>query len=263
MTIMWISPSIGNVMGEISVNLRNSFILSMTHTIDFIIGFFRSYYIIVTSVIIFGFSSYFLLVKDQKNDIKFSNVRIIQWIFLLGFAQIISFLLIFSIMFPSAFIRFVYPDPRHLIGAVLPMVFSLLFTGFCLAAIFWKISKSQTDIMKIKNYLAYSGAMMIFLISLLYPVRYISQITSERIFFEYWAYQWDRRHTQILDLVQAGDRHINVMALDKIIEDVGELGPSPGSIWYNLCAADYYQVDGIFADQPGWEEGFRDYLGNR
>jgi hypothetical protein len=37
------------------------------------------------------------------------------------------------------------------------------------------------------------------------------------------------------------------------LPDIGELDPDPG-YWYNQCAAGYYGVDTISANQPGWDQ---------
>jgi hypothetical protein len=46
---------------------------------------------------------------------------------------------------------------------------------------------------------------------------------------------------------------LEVMQLDHVIPDVGELNPDPG-YWYNQCAAGYYGIDSISANQPGWDQ---------
>jgi len=68
-----------------------------------------------------------------------------------------------------------------------------------------------------------------------------------------WSSLWDRRHRVLQATHQDGVKDINVMALDHIIPDVSDLSPDAG-FWYNVCAASYYGLSSIKADQAGWDK---------
>jgi hypothetical protein len=69
--------------------------------------------------------------------------------------------------------------------------------------------------------------------------------------FTRWSRLWDERHARLVAAGQNNIETIHVMALDHVIEDVGELSPDQ-DYWYNNCAEMVYGVDEIIADQPGW-----------
>jgi hypothetical protein len=46
---------------------------------------------------------------------------------------------------------------------------------------------------------------------------------------------------------------LEVVEIDHIIPDVGDLYPSPKH-WHNVCASAYYGVNTISANQPGWDD---------
>ncbi len=161
-------------------------------------------------------------------------------------------------MLPSALTRSAYPDPRHLIGPAFSIVSNLVFSGFIIAAILHRLLMLRN--IKLDGFLKFAAAIAMLLFSLAYPVRYITSITSEKDFYRYWAFQWDSRHNIIEQSVDSGEMEVHVMTLDKIIEDVRELSADPQTNWYNGCAAEFYQLNQIFADQPGWEEGFREFV---
>ncbi len=250
---MWLSPSIAEVQEQMNLSIVGTLSLSFRHTVDFFLGTIRSQ-ILVAGILIFAGLIVFMLCNVNKRFVKtFFSIKTRSWLLATLLHQIISFLLIFSIMVPSAFTRNVYPDPRHLIGGSLVMVMNLLISGFFLGGLFC-LGLNYFRI-QIKPELLLIFSFLLLLISLAYPVRYFPQITKDRILFQYWSIQWNQRHQEIIEAAAAGYTEVHVMELDHIIEEVGELGPDPNINWYNQCAAQYYGLT-IFADQSGWEEEF-------
>jgi len=46
---------------------------------------------------------------------------------------------------------------------------------------------------------------------------------------------------------------VEVVEIDHLIRDVRELTPDENS-WYNNCAEEYYDIDVLRANLPGWDE---------
>jgi hypothetical protein len=252
--ILWISPSISRVRGEMDLMVFQAVRLSLRHTFDFYLGTFRTVYLGVAAIIIFGFLVFFLFLVNQSfaDRIRKSSFQTFMIVFLA--AHISTLAIIFALMIPSAFTRNVYPDPRHMIAGMLAMVLVLLISGFCLAGMVYLLIHKIDLFNRLRLILVASVLTVIF--SFLYPIRYVPQITAQASLFRYWAAHWDQRHEVIVEAVEDGKQAVHVMTLDHIVEDVGELCPQPEKCWYNACAAQFYGIQ-IFADQPGWEEGLQ------
>ena len=258
--VMAISPSISVVLNAGKVPLGTAIRLSFNHMVDAYIGFFTTKYLVVVIIIIFGFMAailtrQFLTTQTNKSTFSFKSMMI-----LLALSQVVSLMLIFAIMVPSAYSRGVYPDPRHLIAVSVVMVFDLIFVGFILG------NQSLAIITKLPKWMravSFIGAAVLLLgIGVLYPIRYLPDTIQERNLYQYWAQEWTRRDILIRETAAEGETEIHVMLLDHLIEDVSDFNPDPSKSWYNQCGADYYGIE-IYADQPGWEEGFNKFLGNR
>ncbi len=252
--IMWVSPSISTVRGEMDSFVLQALVLSLRHTFDFYLGTFRTVYLGAAAITFFGVLVFFLFLAGETFSHRAESASLRSFIVAILVTHVSTLALIFALMVPSAFTRNVYPDPRHMIAGMMIMVIALVITGVCLAGIVLKIVHrlgwSKNSLMVL-----ISGVIMV-VFSILYPVRYVSQITIQRSLFQYWAMQWDKRHAVIVQAAEAGQEAVHVMTLDHIVEDVGELCPQPEKCWYNGCAAQYYEIQ-VYADQPGWEEGLK------
>ena len=257
--IMWTSPSISHMKETIDISIIAAIKMSLTHSIDFYTGAFSSLYLGTMAIIFLGFLTFFLGFQLIEYIDLLKRIKPGFWIIMLFISQTVALLLIFSLMVPSAFTRNTYPDPRHLIGGIFALVVNFFFTGFCVAGLFWGLAVKINRFVAFEKYLVSGSVILLFIFSLVYPVRYISKVTSERQLFKYWAFQWDRRHELILQAVDSGAREVHVMTLDHIIEGVGELSPVFETNWYNLCAADFYKLHRISADQPGWDEEYLEF----
>lgn len=258
--IMWISPSISHMKETIDISIIAAIKMSLTHSIDFYTGAFSSLYLGTMAITFLGFLTFFIISQFIEYKDLLKRIKLVFWIIMLFISQTVTLLLIFSLMVPSAFTRNTYPDPRHLIGGIFALVVNFFFTGFCVAGFFRGLAVKINRFATFEKYLVSGSVILLFIFSFVYPVRYISKVTSERQLFKYWAFQWDHRHEQILQAVNSGVREVHVMTLDHIIEGVGELSPVYETNWYNLCAADFYKLHRISADKPGWEEGFQEFI---
>ena len=95
------------------------------------------------------------------------------------------------------------------------------------------------------------GVLIIIGVLWAYPLRAVPKITSNIAFYQKWSAFWDARDKQIIQAKDNGQKDIEVITIDHPITDVGELSPDPG-YWYNVCASQYYGVNSIKADLPGW-----------
>jgi hypothetical protein len=255
--LMWSSPSISEQLITVDISLWSVIKMSLVHTADTYLGFSKTKILVVIVLLLFGGSGNLLVRVLSKAKAVPGQRNVVKLFVIILLIQLTSLLLIFSLMIPSAFTRNVYPDPRHLIGATLVMTANALVTGYFLAEVLFSF------IDKFVNSFIFAfgigAGVLIILIGVMYPVRYIPQITQERLLFQYWSRQWKLRNDEIIAAVKSGMDVVHVMKLDHIIEDVGELGLDPERNWYNQCAALYYGIE-IYADQPGWEEGLNVFI---
>ena len=96
------------------------------------------------------------------------------------------------------------------------------------------------------------GAMLVLLVAALYPVRAAYQVYQTTPKYQKWAAFWDERHHEIQAARDQGILDVQVIQIDHIIDQVGDLSPDP-AYWYYSCAAMYYHVQSIRADLPGWD----------
>ena len=258
--VMAVSPSINAELGAEKVPLGAALRLSLGHTMDAYVEFFKTQYLVVLFLLIFGFLVAILahLVLAAQADKPTFSVK--SLVVPLVTAQAVSLLLIFAIMVPSAYIRGVYPDPRHMIAVSVVMALNLIFVGFVLGrqslAIIARLPKGMGTVS------FFGAALLLLVIGVLYPIRYLPRTIQDRFLYQYWAQEWTQRDELTREAAAQGEPEIHVMVLDHLVEGVGELGPEPDKNWYNQCAAEYYGI-AIYADQPGWEEGYKEYLDNR
>lgn len=258
-TVMALSPSISAVLEADKVSLGAALRLSLGHTVDAYTGFFKTQYLVVVVLLVVGFLAAVVACRTLTDQTEKPRFDLKSLAILLALAQLASLLLIFAIMLPSAYSRGVYPDPRHLIAVSVVMVINLMVVGYVLG------KQSLAAIVELPKWMETVGltgaAVLLLGIGLLYPVRYLPHALQDRFLYQYWAREWTQRDAAIRTAAAQGELEVHVMLLDHLIEDVGELGPEPDKNWYNQCAADYYGIK-IYADQPGWDEGFTEFLSN-
>ena len=256
-TAMALSPSISAALEADKISLGAALRLSLTHMMDAYTGFFKTQYLVVVVLLVVGFLAAVLASRPLTDQTEKPSFDLKSLAIPLALAQLASLLLIFAIMLPSAYSRGVYPDPRHLIAVSVVMVINLMVGGYVLGkqslAVIVKLPKWMETVSLI------GAAFLLLGIGLLYPVRYLPHAIQDRFLYQYWAEEWTQRDAVIRTAAAQGEAEIHVMLLDHLIEDVGELGPEPDKNWYNQCAVDYYGIK-IYADQPGWDEGFTEFL---
>lgn len=258
--VMALSPSISATLDAGKVPLGTALRLSLAHTVDAYKGFFRAKQTAFEMIMLLGYFSVALSSWIKRTPMEKLSFNFKSFIFSLAISQIVSLTLIFAIMLPSAYSRGVYPDPRHLIAVSVIMVINWIFVGLQFGKVGIAIV-SRFSRRKSKLYIVFF-VLFLFFIGLIYPIRYSFEVIEDRHLYQYWAREWTERDATIRAAAARGETEVHVLLMDHLIEDVGELGPDPVQNWYNLCAADYYGVD-IYADQPGWEEGLKEFLSTR
>lgn len=167
----------------------------------------------------------------------------------IGLVFILGFLLLCACFMPSAYIQSSYPGLRALIAARFVMVLIIALTGWLVGQVAVRLLGSV--LVNTHPLLVVSVSIILlagFSISTTIPI-----ILSDQAKFQRWARLWDVRDLEIRTASKKNAKNIDVMQLDHIIPDVGELSPDP-EYWYNRCAAGYYEIDSIRANQPGWDE---------
>jgi hypothetical protein len=167
----------------------------------------------------------------------------------LVFVLVGSFLALAACFLPSAYIQSSYPELRALITARFVMVLLIALSG-------WLVGKASITLFR--TFMAQSAPRMlaflvILALSVFYSVKTTPLILAEQPKFQKWAELWDARDQQIRAASRQNLSNVEVMQLDHIIPNVGELSADPG-YWYNQCAAGYYEVEMLSANQPGWDE---------
>jgi hypothetical protein len=258
--IMWQSPSIAHYHSDMSTTLLSTVRLSAKHAFNHYKEMLLSRFVPFVLLVLLGFAAFFISRYGGKDKDFPKKQTLLSWVLILILIQVITFLFILSLTVPSAFIRNLYPDPRHFMGSIMVITIAMLASGYVLGAI-------VNDLIQHTNQgfarAALTASLILFgTINLVYPIWTIPQITAERLKFQYWASLWDERHQEILTAAANAEDTIHVIQMDHIIEDVAELGPDSSNPWYNLPASQFYGIE-IIADLPGWDEGYSEFVQNR
>ena len=255
--VMALSPSISATLDAGKVPLGTALRLSLMHTFDAYRGFFRTKRAAAGNIMLIGYfaEALYRWKKLGVNERLSGNFK--SFILPLAISQIFTLALIFAIMLPSAYSYGVYPDPRHLIALSVIMVINWIFVGHQFGKIGIAVV-TRYPRLKAKLYIVFF-VLFLFSIGLVYPIRYTFYTIQDRYLYQYWAQEWTERDAIIRAAAARGEPEVHVLEIDHLIEDVGELGPDPDKNWYNQCAANAYGIV-IFADQPGWEKGFSEFL---
>lgn len=161
---------------------------------------------------------------------------------------IAGYLLIVCVMAPVAYGISSYPDLRTLIATRWIMVIQISGLGWLAG---WTLSRwlnSRPRAIRLANL---ASMIIIFGVGAL-AVTQAKNIYVQIPHYQRWATYWDMRNDQILQAKQEGQTVVQVMEIDHIIQGVSELRADP-FYWYNSCAARYYGIQRIYADQPGWD----------
>jgi hypothetical protein len=163
-------------------------------------------------------------------------------------------LLITAVMLPVTLIQADYPPDRALILGQAVLTVASMAVGYLVARLFYRFiqgARLHSARTAFCQKLLWVVTVFLMFTSLVAPVQIFQIGVENGSLFHRWSQLWDQRHAKLVAAGREGVESIRVMALDHLIEDVGELAADPG-YWYNNCAEMVYGVDEIIADQPGW-----------
>ena len=192
----------------------------------------------------FGIVSILSSLRNPRNQINLRHY------FLTGpvCAILTCFFLVALCMLPNELARTLYPDPRVLITARAVLVATVAACGYL-------VGRGVTYFIQTipqKRFLQVLSIVVLVPVYF-YPLHAVPSILSPTPIYYKWSTLWDQRHRDILAAKRNGIAEVHVMKLKNILPGIGDLSPDP-SYWYNRCAAEYYGVQTIIADQPGWNK---------
>ena len=217
---------------------------SLNYGLTFIVGTFLS---TPLPIFVLLFLAFLLAIIMRSKLARMLTISPRSFIILLLIVISVWYLLCVISMSPSVYAQNAYPGERALLPARFISVISLFSVG-------WLIGYAVPLPAKLTNHhVLYSfGTLVLLGMLFVYPLRTIPKITSNISFYSKWSAAWDTRDQLIREAKADGQKDIEVMNIDHPIKDIGELSPDP-SYWYNVCAAQYYNVNSITADLPGWD----------
>ena len=185
----------------------------------------------------------------SSRSTRSSYLPVKHYLKLVAGIALIGLVLILCVTAPSAFAQSAFPEFRALIIARIITVTMISLAGFTTGYWLEQWMRSKPKLTRT----AYLGMTLLVGVLLVYPLYASRNIYSGLPEYAKWSTFWDQRNLAIQQDKQAGIMDLNVVQIDHIIPDVGDLSPDPGH-WYNICASQYYGVQTITADQPGWDE---------
>jgi len=144
-------------------------------------------------------------------------------------------------MAPSVILMDSYPGDRQLFPATFSLVFGLFAAGWSTQMLLSALTKDLLP-RKISNTaLAALAVLLMAYLGTLFPSVY-----DKLPLYQARAVAWDTRQQLILQEKAAGQSDIIIPAFDSIF-GITELGSNPDN-WVNRCAAWYYGVESITAE---------------
>jgi hypothetical protein len=188
--------------------------------------------------------SFFATLRSPGEKIAYHNL------FIKGplCAMLSCLLLVAFCMFPTEFARTNYPDPRALITARFVQVAAVAVCGYL-------VGRGLATLAQTIPYRRLLKALFLvsFILVCFYPLLSTRLILSPTPRYSKWSKLWDIRHRDIQAAQWSGITEVHVIKLKNILPGIGDLSADPG-FWYNRCAAQYYGVQAIIADQAGWDK---------
>lgn len=209
---------------------------SLRHALDFVVDAGRS---LPIPHAIFGTSIFALAAISGKSNISMKRAALI-----IVAAAVVTYLLIAAIQVPSAYFYSATPDPR---GQSLSRFMLLAGAGI----VAWTAGNWLTGKLS-GNWLAIASVIVL-LAGFAYTARSISTIYAELPGFIQRAQIWDERDAIIKDAKARGIMLVEVPVIDTAQIHTRDMFGSKGrgmTEFSENCAARYYGVDGLKADQP-------------
>ncbi len=221
--------------------------LTILNTYIFVSISVRRYLLPVTLSFLLPLSVSWYVYGEQ---FKLNSAFIHRWLFQFIMMAICAVLTLLACFAPTAYLQVDYPEARVLITARWVTVLFLFSSGWLTG----QLLSVLTNRLKTVNHIVRDAAVIgILILAGLFAIVRVNDILAEHAKFQKWAALWDQRDAGIWEAKRIGHMNIDVMQLDHIIPNVGDLSPDSG-FWYNGCAAGYYGVGSISANQPGWDD---------
>lgn len=208
--------------------------VAFRYVFDFIFYSIRGQ--IIPYLAFFGLSLAVSLLIQIHSRIELSNR---SWLSGVGGTLALMVLFIFSSFAPSAYANLQYPGVRALMPGCFLLLFGLSLTAFFLVSGMIKISR------QVGTGWLRTGALLLLVLSVLYPLRPVPYLLNELETMSVWAERWDARDQEIREAKANGIVDVQVRQIE-VIRNLEDLGPDPG-IWVNICAARFYGVRTITA----------------
>ena len=153
----------------------------------------------------------------------------------------ITFLLCSAVMAPSVVLTDSYPSDRMLLPATFSLMLAMFAAGWIVVKVLmpWATKVIQQKYMNVAQVAL--AVMMVAYLGTTFP-----QVYDKLPLYQARAAAWDARQQMILNAKAVGQLDITVPEFDSIY-GITELGSSPDR-WVNRCAALYYGVENITAE---------------
>ncbi|MFW5713884.1 MAG: hypothetical protein ACOCYU_04360 [Brevefilum sp.] len=171
--------------------------------------------------------------NGKKQVIPPNFLKLIGWLVLIGAGTLI---LIAAVMLPVTLIQSDYPPDRALILGQAVLTGSLITCGILVAGLVgWLVRKVHLQFVFLRK-LVIGLSLLCISTTLLAPLGIIKFGVEKWSKYNRWSRLWDQRHIRLVEAGRKNVETIHVMALDHVIEDVGELEiPTIGTIIARRC----------------------------
>jgi len=216
--------------------------LTLKLTSQLIFNFYKSYFLPLTILTLFGFS---IGINQTFSPPLFQKIRFISFGKFIGIFSLVTVGICYCMLVPSAYIEKAVPEEGR---ALILSTYLLVVFTFIIATsvgrwigqyiLGWKLFRS----LSLKIFL-----LSLFLIFTIYTVRTYTYVLKTIPFYEKRAQVWDERDVTLRTAAKMNQRIVEVREIDSYM-GVMELHPDPN--WLNYCAADYYGVGEIRSTLP-------------
>jgi len=172
------------------------------------------------------------------------------WLIRAAWIGVGAYFLVASTLTPALYIQSSPPDAHTLITTRWALAACLAaaawMVGYYGSAVLerWKPSPRSVAVWALVAAAAASAA---------FPAAAARETLRDAEKFQRWAQYWDARDREIRQRRSLGEGTVEVVEIDHLIRDVRELSPDENS-WYNNCAEEYYDIDVLRANLPGWDK---------
>jgi hypothetical protein len=213
-----------------------AFRYSFIYAVDFIFGTLKSAPIPYALLVVFGYLIAHLVgpLGETKNILILRNF---------GIASLVLYFLCAATMFPTSYAMSAYPGLRALTPAHVTLLVFLVITGWFLPRLQRNLLPALTE----KPSISLVVSLAILIVLSAYVSRAIVFEAQDLPAHQARAAAWDVREAMILDAKAAGVQDVVVPGFDSIYL-ITELKENPGN-WVNRCAAQYYGVNSITAEE--------------